>query len=180
VSEPCRIELSQGHFALVSPEDFERVSAYTWCVKRRRSEPNRLYAQLVIRITPGRKGRKLTISLHRFILGALPGQVVDHINGNGLDNRRENIRLCTNRQNSQNICFSKNQKRGGYKGVNWHRKGKKWQAAIAAGPVKPNGKRALKYLGLFKSAEDAARAYDRAALEHFGEYAALNFPPEAA
>jgi hypothetical protein len=179
VAEPGRIALGHDRFALVSAEDFERVSAFTWCLKRRRSDPNRLYAQRVVRVTPGRKGKKLTISMHRFILGAQAGEVVDHINGDGLDNRRENIRLCTNRENSQNICSSKNTKRGGFKGVNWHPKGKKWQAAIGAGTLKPNGKRKLIYLGLFKSAEDAARAYDRAAREHFGAFARTNFPDAA-
>lgn len=176
MAEPCSIPLGQGFHALVSPEDFERVDAYTWHLKRKTDKPAELYAQTRVRLTPGRDGSKLTVLMHRFILGAERGQQVDHINGNPLDNRRENLRIASNSQNQQNVRHSANQKRGGFKGVYWHKASGKWMASIGCGPLKPTGKRARVYLGLFTEPAEAARAYDRAALEHFGEYAALNFP----
>lgn len=176
MAEPLRIPLAAGFHALVSPEDFERVDAYTWHLKRKTDKPTELYAQTRIRLGRGRKAPKQTLLMHRFILGAERGQQVDHINGNPLDNRRENLRIVSNSQNQQNIRHSKNQKRGGFKGVYWHKASGKWMASIGSGPLKPNGKRARVYLGLFTEPADAARAYDRMAREHFGPYAATNFP----
>lgn len=97
--------------------------------------------------------------------------MIDHKNGNGLDNRRSNLRFCTNAQNQHNQ--RKWGSRSGkplssrYKGVSWHRRGH-WRAKIQA-----QGKR--RYLGQFQSEEAAARAYDRAARELHGEFAVLNF-----
>jgi hypothetical protein len=174
--EPCRIPLKGRLFALVSPEDFERVGAHKWHLKRRKSDPGRLYVQRTVRLTPGRAGKKTSVMLHSEVMGVPPGQLVDHRNGDGLDNRRSNLRLATHRDNSVNVTRSANQKRGGHKGVSWNPRAKKWQASIGAGPVKPCGRRARIYLGVFVDPADAARAYDAAALEHYGEFASLNFP----
>lgn len=176
---PCLIPLPGGLFTLVSPEDFDRATAHRWHVKRKKSQPGKLYVQRTIRLGSGRTARKTAETLHRFIVGARPGEVVDHRNGNGLDNQRLNLRHATNRQNAQNVTLSANQKRGGFKGVSWNPRAKKWQAAISGGPVKPNGRRARVYLGVFVDPADAARAYDAAAREHFGEWASLNFPDAA-
>lgn len=177
--ESCRIPLHGGHFALVSPEDFERASAHRWHVKRKKSQPGKLYVQRTIRLGSGRGAKKTAETLHRFIMQAAPGVMVDHRNGDGLDNQRHNLRCCDNAQNQRNITASKRQKRGGFKGVSWNPTAQKWEAGIGAGERKANGRRARLYLGVYDDPADAARAYDRAALEHFGEFAALNFPQAA-
>jgi hypothetical protein len=96
---------------------------------------------------------------------------VDHINGNGLDNRKSNLRICTHQQNCENSrkrkkSFSK------YKGVYWSKNAKKWVAQITI-----DGK--SKHLGYFELEEDAAAAYDKAAVKYFGEFACLNFRRKA-
>lgn len=179
-AEARLLPLGHGLFALVSPEDFERASAHRWHLKRKRSQPGKFYVQRTIRLGSGRRAPKTTELLHRFIMGAAPGVLVDHRNGNGLDNQRRNLRCCDNTQNQRNITASKRQKRGQFKGVAWNARADRWQAQICAGEKRPNGKRKQLYLGLFDSPADAARAYDSAAREHFGEFAALNFPANAA
>lgn len=112
--------------------------------------------------------------MHREILGLMPEDPdVDHRDGEGLNNRRSNLRLVTNSQNNMNSqcrwgALSK------YKGVSWHKRREKWQ-----GRIKLNGKEI--YLGYFDNEKKAARAYDEAAKKHFGEFARLNFsePMEA-
>jgi hypothetical protein len=107
---------------------------------------------------------KSPLYLHRLIVGALPGETVDHINGNSLDNRKENLRLATSSQNAMNA-----HKRAGtkskYKGVSFNQN--LWRSGIYL-----NGKRID--LGYFKNEIDAARAYDQKALELFGEFARPN------
>jgi len=107
-------------------------------------------------------------------LTATGGRALVDISGDTLDNRRCNLRICTNRENARNTRSSKLQKSGGFKGVFWHKKGQKWEAAIGAGELTPNGKRRRIYLGLYWHPVEAARAYDAAALRHFGEFAAIN------
>ncbi len=103
------------------------------------------------------------IYMHRLIAGAGDGEVVDHINHDKLDNRSENLRICSQKENLQN-----QQSRRRYKGVFFLKNRKKcWQAAIVV-----NGKK--QFLGNFYSQEEAARAYNEAAVEYFGEYACLN------
>lgn len=164
-----------GHIALIDWSDREKALRYKWHVKRS-SKSKRVYAQTTIRLTPGRNGKKTALTLHRYIMDAKTGDIVDHINGDSLDNRRSNLRLVTHRENSMNVVSSKRQKKGGYKGVTWHNKGQKWEAGICAGELRANGKRKRIYLGLFDDPVDAALEYDKAAREHFGEFAALNFP----
>jgi hypothetical protein len=172
-----RIPLPGGLFALVDAADAERCLARKRNLRRWHGQ-GRVYAQTHWR----ESGRNRTETLHRFLLGCQrgDGQVVDHRNGDTLDNRRSNLRLTDRRGNATNVTSSKNQKAGGYKGVSWHPRAKKWQAAISAGPIKASGRRARVYLGLFVDPASAARAYDAAALRHYGEFAALNFPNRAA
>jgi hypothetical protein len=103
--------------------------------------------------------------LHSIVLGSKRGQMVDHINRNGLDNRRVNLRLCTYGQNRQR-AIQTIAPNSGYRGVKQQRH--RWMARIWA-----NGK--LHYLGMFGTADEAAKVYDEAARARFGEYAYTNF-----
>lgn len=176
---PLRIPLKGGFYALIDDADLEKAARHRWHLKQKASAPGRYYAQTTIRLTRGAAGKKTGLQLHRFLVDAPPGAIVDHVNGDGLDNRRENLRLTTCRGNSSNVVHSKNRKRGGYKGVSWNSNAGKWEAGIAAGEIRANGKRKRLYLGLFVDPADAARAYDEAALKYFGEFAAPNFAESA-
>jgi hypothetical protein len=105
-------------------------------------------------------GRRI---VHRSILGAKPGTLVDHANHDGLDNRRCNIRLATSADNNANRVLQKNNT-SGVVGVVWHKHAQRWQAQI-----KKNRK--MHYLGLFKELSDAIAARRSAEQEHFGEFA---------
>jgi len=155
------IPLTQGKVAIVDEEDADRVLAFKWSATRCR-DTGRYYA--------GRREGRRFVSLHRFILNAPPDRQVDHVNRDGLDNRRSNLRLATPSQNQWNR-ERRSDNRTGFKGVFAHKSGK-WQALIKAN-------RKHIYLGLFDSKEDAARAYDLAALLLHGEFARINFPAES-
>jgi hypothetical protein len=151
------IPLTKGKFAIVDAEDYEWLSRYKWHAMGG-SNP---YAC--------RKKNGRTILMHRMILKPPPGMVVDHINGNGLDNRKCNLRICTHAQNMRNRPAV-----GGtstFKGVRWDTKSHKWLATIC-----------LNYrcicIGYFDDEIEAARAYDRKAAELFGPFAYLNFPDD--
>ena len=153
------IPLTQGKYAIVDAEDYERVSRYKWCLSR---TGNQLYAY--------RKHRGKTIRMHQFIMKPPKGMVVDHIDGNGLNNRRSNLRICTRPENNLNRRRNPNTATG-FKGV-WRDKktGKYWAH------TQLKGKRIR--LGAFDTAVEAAHAYDRKAIELFGEFARLNFPED--
>jgi hypothetical protein len=151
------IALTRGKFAIVDAADYERLNRYRWNAFE---SGGKIYAR---RSVPGG-----TVLMHREIMNAPPGMVVDHIDGNGLNNRRNNLRLCTPQQNEHN-----KPPRGGrsrYKGVYPH--GDKWEARI-----KHNGR--THHLGLFDDETEAARARDRKARELQGPFAYLNFPEDA-
>jgi hypothetical protein len=113
-------------------------------------------------------GRWTKVYLHRLIMNAPKGVQVDHINGDTWDNRRCNLRLCTNTQNSRNRR-KRESTSSLYKGVYWNKATGKWMAYI-----KVDG--AQKHLGLFQDEASAARTYDIAAIESFSAFANLNFP----
>jgi hypothetical protein len=152
------IELTWGKFAIVDAADYDRLSKYKWlALERGRS----LYAKTFLL-----KGKPL--HMHRLITSAPPHLVVDHINHNGLDNRRQNLRLCTHTQNQKNT----RPRSGGtskYKGVHWEKAKNKFRAKIMLN-------RKSIHLGYFKNEVAAAKAYDKKARELFGEFAYLNFP----
>lgn len=110
---------------------------------------------------------KKRIYLHRLIMNLISSkQPIDHIDRNKLNNTKNNLRFCTDSQNSSNISIRKNNT-SGYKGVIWEKRYKKWQAQIY--------KNKIIYIGLFEEKIEAARAYDKKAKELFGEFAWLNF-----
>ena len=115
----------------------------------------------------GRDNDKRTIQVSRFLIGVnVKGTQVDHINGNPLDNRRANLRICTNTTNNWNKEKTK-ANTSGYKGVNWAKAAHKWEACIKANGIKH-------YLGLFTDKKEAAQKYNEAALKYHGKYAKLN------
>ena len=160
------IPLTQGCVALVDAKDYDAVAKYKWSV-RKALHSDRKYA---IRNSHRVNGRRATILLHRQLMNPPPGMYIDHINRDGLDNRRFNLRICTNAQNQGNAkpqigCSSI------YKGVRWHQPNKKWQARI-----RMNGRE--RHLGYYDNEVDAAVAYNRRATELFGSFARLNVIPE--
>lgn len=165
-----KIFLTQGQVALVDDDDFALLSAFKWFYYPGSPRSLTGYAMRNRRATEGKRG---VIYMHRSILAAPQGSVVDHINGNGLDNRRSNLRLATHRQNCRNRRGAERTSTSSYLGVSWHKKGRKWAAFICE---RKDGRGISTYLGLFASEEDAAKAYDSAARIRFGRFASLNFP----
>lgn len=159
------VPLTFNQVALVDEEDLPLIHDYRW--RAAKTSHCRFYYAVAEGTVRGGTARK-TIYMHRLILGARPGQFVDHINGNTLDNRRSNLRFATSAENAMNRGLNRTN-RTGYKGVSFHRRDQVWEAWI-----RKNGKG--RYLGRFSNPEDAARAYDMAALQMFGEFARLNFP----
>ena len=151
--------LSQGKFAIVDAEDYERLKQYKWHVDK--GDSTNYAARGIV----GKNFR-----MHREILGAPKGLVVDHINHNGLDNRRSNLRLCTVRQNNMNRRPSRRKNKWSrFKGVSWDK-----QRRLFTAYIQQDGK--MVRLGRFESEVEAAKAYDKKARELFGEFAYLNFP----
>jgi hypothetical protein len=150
------IPLTRGKFAIVDPQDYERLAEYKWYAAK---ITGNFYAQR------GAKGT--TIKMHREIVDIPPGLVCDHRNHDTLDNRKSNLRICTQAQNSYNQL----PRDGGtsrYKGVCWHRDHCRWEASI-----KHKGRTI--HIGYYDYEADAAIAYDDMAVELFGEFACLNF-----
>jgi hypothetical protein len=153
------ILLTQGKYSLVDDGDYERVSKHKWCAWW---SGWAWYAE--------RRSSGKIVYMHRFIMGAETGLEVDHKNRNGLDNRQENLRICTSSQNKHNTGQHSDNK-SGYKGVCWVTRDKRWKAQI-----KFDGRNMS--LGHYKNIIDAAKAYDAKAREVFGEFAYLNFPTD--
>jgi hypothetical protein len=149
------ISLPSGHAALIDEDDWEIVSPYRWRVLRTGSAA---YVQSQV--------GKRSLFMHRLIMAAPDRLEVDHVNHDGLDNRRSNLRLCTRSENAANKKIPENNT-SGYKGVSWCAWRGKWRAQIYANLVS-------RHLGYFDSAADAGQAYNAAAVEFFGEFACLN------
>ncbi len=151
------IPLTQGKFAIVDAEDFDRLNRYQWYACKCKST---FYAARV-------EGGK-TIRMHRDIMCAPKGLLVDHIKHNRLDNRKSNLRLCTNAQN----CYNQRASSTGtsrYKGLSWHKFSRKWSSRI-----RYDGK--FYNLGDYEDQIEAAAVYDDKVVELFGEFACLNLP----
>ena len=156
-----RIPLTQGKYAIVDPDDFERLNKHKWFAVK---NSNTFYAGRTIYA-----GKKyISIRMHRVILHPPDNLLVDHINHNGLDNRKANLRLATCAQNTYNRrCFRKD-KSSKYKGLSWRKQRKIWAVTICY-------KRKNIIVGYFEDEKQAAKAYDKAAKKYHGEFASLNF-----
>ena len=155
-----KIDLNRGYQALVDDEDYELLSQWNWTAHIARQ------GRVVYAVRYLRKPHRHSIGMHRFIMNAPKGMEVDHINGNSLDNRRSNLRICSRIQNSWNMKLSKSNT-SGFRGVYKYRNGKSWIANIGV-------KGRSIYLGIYKTPVEAAIAYNKKAKEVFGCYARLN------
>jgi hypothetical protein len=136
--------------AIIDLDDNEKCSLYKWSY-RKNNNSHKGYAR-----------NKDAGYLHRYVTNCIDDMIVDHINGNRLDNRKENLRLCTmkeNRFNNKNYSTNKS----GYPGVSWHKKAGKWRARIQVQEKQI-------HLGLFDSLEEAIAARQQAEIDYFGEY----------
>jgi hypothetical protein len=157
-----RIPLTQGKYAIVDPEDFERLNKHKWYAAK---DSRTFYATRKKRI-----GKKfVSLGMHRQILNPPDHLMVDHINHNGLDNRKANLRLATCAQNSYNRRQFRKNKSSKFIGVSWKEWTKKWAVIICY-------KRKNIIVGYFEDEIQAAKAYDKAAKKYHGEFASLNFP----
>lgn len=151
-----KIPLTQNKFALVDSEDFDWLNQYKWCAHK---IGNQWYV--------GTRLKGKYVLMHRLILNLNPGDKRhgDHIDHNGLNNKRYNLRICTHSQNLQNRYMQYNCS-SGLKGAYKCTGSKTWMSRICA------NKRDI-YLGTFKTKEQAAEAYQKAAKKYFGEFACI-------
>jgi hypothetical protein len=150
-------QLKSGQTVLVDDEDFDRVSNYRWHVA----------SDGYVGRTYRANGKINTEYLHQIVL---PGCAkVDHQNGQKLDNQKRNLRPVTDGQNQANTLKWAGPRSSHFRGVHWNKQVKKWQVRF--------GKNPRRHIGLFEDEKAAARAYDAARVERYGEFAALNFPP---
>lgn len=159
-----KVPLTQGAFALIDDEDAQLVLQYKWCMAGSKRNGH-FYAWRSVKV---KKGEQKNLSMHRFLMNPPPGMCVDHINNDGLDNRRANLRIATHAQNIANGRFSSGVVP--FRGVCVRRRGSVTRYEVK---LKLLGKRV--YIGTFTTPEEAARAYDAKAREVFGEFARTNF-----
>lgn len=166
-----QIKLTQGKTALVDDIDKDLANLRWKACTNKSVERDLFYAVRNIY----QNGKCTSVRMHRLIMERVlgrklkSGEQVDHIDSNSLNNCRNNLRLATHGENCQHRRKTLSETTSRFKGVSWHSRAEKWYAEIQF-----EGKQ--KSLGYFEFEEDAARAYDRAALEYFGNYSLLNFP----
>ena len=159
------IKLTQGKIAIVDDMDYEYLSQFKWHAKKHGLRSEIWYAA---RTTSRKLGNQKTILMHKEILGITGREFeIDHIDHNGLNNCRINLRRCTHRQNMANCVASKTGS-SKYKGVSIHSTTKKFVVHIYV-----SGK--LKYLGSFDNEIEAAKCYDENSIANYGEFAYINF-----
>jgi hypothetical protein len=153
------IKLTQGQVTIVDDEDFEELNKHKWYAHKNGTHWYvRRYAKI--------NGRYKKVFMHREILHAPTGIGVDHKDNDGLNNLKTNIRLANKVENSRNRGPNKNNK-SGFKGVSWRKDNQKWEAMIEYSQKHI-------HLGKFSTKEEAALAYNKAAIQYFGEFAYLN------
>lgn len=153
---PRKILLTQGKYTLVDDKDYEWLNQWKWHITKKGYAARNYWEGKITK----------NIKMHRLILNTPINMQSDHINGNRLDNRRNNLRIVNQYQNQRNSRLRKDSITG-YKGASWHKASNKWQSQIFANNQKI-------YLGLYLTKELAAKAYDKKAKELFGEFARLN------
>lgn len=154
------IKLTKGQHTIVDAEDYELLTIHKWHVSGKK------YKRYV-KASIHRFEKRKEMYMHRYLMWAENHEYVDHIDGNPLNNQKNNLRKCTNSQNMANQGTSKVNKTG-YKGVKLFSKGK------YAAQIQVNRKGI--HLGYYSCPKQAAHAYDKAAKKYFGEFARLNFP----
>ena len=159
------IPLSRGLVALIDDEDYDLVNTYRWFAR-----PGGSTFYGIANLTQARNGNShRNLTLHRLILGLPPRlPYVDHIDGNGLNNQKSNLRICTAAQNQYNRLLQKNNT-SGFKGVSWFPASKKWRCRIGVGAKKRIS------LGLFDTPEEAYAAYCKASLVYHGEFSKTSY-----
>lgn len=163
VPDCAEIYCGQGHSAFLDWQDFDLVKRHNWCLTNNRGNAT-AYAQAW---DSHDKATRRRVVMHRLIMCPPEGMFVDHIDGDGLNNRRSNLRIVTKQQNAFNQAKSLGKSR--FKGVSYETSSNMWRATICIDGVK-------KSLGRHAVEEDAAIAYDLAAVKWFGDHAKLNFP----
>lgn len=160
------IPLTQGYEAIVDDEDFEELNQYKWQANKKSSG---VYAHRTKRYGIRKQNKKQHFHMHRIIMKAKSGEYVDHINGDTLDNRKENLRICSNAENGRNHNGQpKQRKYSQYKGVKKNTQANNsWSARITVN-------RKEIYLGSFKTEEDAAKAYNIASKKYHGKFGRKN------
>lgn len=150
-----KIPLTKGEYALVDDADYAELSAWSWCLTNGYPSRRKTFAKREAKIA----------YLHRELMNPGDGLVVDHINGDKLDNRRENLRICTQAENMLN--WDNNRGGSRFRGVSWDKTRNKWKAQI-------QHKGRNWFIGRYKTEEEAARAYNAEAAKVFGEFVRLN------
>lgn len=161
-----RIPLTQGQSALVDDGDYRKLMKFKWCAHRHHDRKVATFYAVRNILLPD--GRRVQIKMHQQIMHC---RWLDHKDGNGLNNQKINLRKATQSQQEANKKLRRDNT-SGYKGVVWFRRDKCWKAQIGG----QRRRRKNRHIGYFNTAEEAARAYDHAAIESFGEFARLNFP----
>lgn len=150
------IQLTQGKVAIIDDEDYEKVCTKKWYAHKR---TGKYYAE-----SGGINGRYM---LHIFVMGLENGVLLDHKDGDSLNNQKENLRVCTRQQNSYNKKPYSTAPIAGIKGISLNKKSKRWRAQIQKDKKKI-------YIGVYSNYLDAAKAYNEKAIELFGEFSQLN------
>lgn len=161
----AHVPLTRGYEAVIDAVDAHLVSGFNWYAEIDGRSDGSIRSVYAVRKRRDESGNEKGERLHRIIAGATPGFEVDHKDGDGLNNRRDNIRSATTAQNQHNQRIAQHNTSGA-KGVTWHRQRGKWQAQIVISKKR-------KYLGCFSTVSDASRAYHAAAVSAFGEWANL-------